>query len=51
MKLKCELYNKNNICGHFLNGFIYFGGQNGITIVKEDNFKVVKTISHMNGND
>ena len=27
-----------------LNGFIYFGGVNGITIVKEENFQEVKTI-------
>ena len=29
-----------------LNGFIYFGGMNGITIVKEENFQEVKTILH-----
>ena len=44
MKLKCKLSNENNVCGHVLNGFIYFGGSNGITIVKEEDFQKVKTI-------
>ena len=50
MKLKCKLYNENRYCAHVVNGFIYFGGQNGITIVKEDNFQEVKTILQRNAN-
>ena len=50
MELKFKLYTKNNKCGHVLNGFIYFGGENGITIVKEENFQEVKTILKKNAN-
>ena len=50
MNTKYKLFNKNNKCGHKLNGFIYFGGENGITIVKEDNFQEVKTILQKNAN-
>ena len=48
MKSKCKMSNQNNRCGHVLNGFIYFGGGNGITIVKEENFQEVKTILQRN---
>ena len=50
MKLKFKLSNENTYCGHVLNGFIYFGGKNGITIVKEENFQEVKTILQRNAN-
>ena len=48
MKLKIQLSSENIFCGHVLNGFIYVGGENGITIVKEGNLKEVKTILKRN---